>query len=81
MSVESAKAFIEKVKNDEEFAKKVIECKDAEGRMTLAKDAGFNFTAEEIKELGGELSDSELDVVAGAGRCRCKSLIHEGNVM
>ena len=81
MSVESAKAFIKKVKNDEDFSKKVKECKDAEGRMALVKEAGFDFTAAEIKEVGGELSDSELDVVAGAGNCRCTTWVHEGNVI
>lgn len=66
MSIESAKAFIEKFKTDEEFAKKVTECESAEARMAFAKEAGFDFTAEEIKEFQGELSDEELDAVAGA---------------
>ncbi len=36
----------------------------------MAKEAGFSFTAEEIKEIREtQLSDSELDAVAGAG-CR-----------
>lgn len=81
MSVESAKAFIEKVKSDEEFAKKVMECKDADGRLALSKDAGFDFTTEEITEVGSELDDGELDAVAGAGSCRCTSWLHEGNVI
>ena len=66
MSIESAKAFIEKMKTDEEFAKKVKECKDGAARMAFAKGSGFEFTVEEIK-LEGELSDEDLDAVAGGG--------------
>ncbi|MFA7148466.1 MAG: Nif11-like leader peptide family natural product precursor, partial [Syntrophomonadaceae bacterium] len=33
MSIESAKAFVEKIKSDEEFAKKVQGCKDKEERI------------------------------------------------
>lgn len=48
--------------------------------MVLATEAGFSFTVEEMKEIRGEqLSDSELDTVAGAG-CRenlfCDSLYY-----
>ncbi|MDW7674570.1 MAG: Nif11-like leader peptide family natural product precursor [Bacillota bacterium] len=67
MSVESAKQFLERMKTDEEFAKKVMGCKDAEERMAVVAEAGFDFTAEEVNEVGGELSDSDLDAVAGAG--------------
>ena len=35
MSIESAKAFIERMKTDEDFAKEVKECKDADVRMTF----------------------------------------------
>ncbi|MDD2372177.1 MAG: Nif11-like leader peptide family natural product precursor [Syntrophomonadaceae bacterium] len=65
MSIESAKAFVEKIKSDEEFAKKVQGCKDKEERIAFAKQAGFDFTAEEIKEVSSKLSDDELDAVAG----------------
>jgi len=67
MSVESAKQFIEKMKTDEAFAQKVKECKDSEARMTFVKESGFDFTTEEVKGLQGELSDDELDAVAGGG--------------
>lgn len=65
MSIESAKAFIEKVKTDAEFAKKVKECKDAEARKSFAQAAGFDFTKAEIEQVGSELSDEQLDAVAG----------------
>lgn len=65
MSLESAKKFIERMKTDEDFRKKVNECKDAEGRMDLVKHDGFDFTAEELKGAGAELTERELDMVGG----------------
>ncbi|MEL1134039.1 Nif11-like leader peptide family natural product precursor [Desulfitobacterium sp. THU1] len=67
MSIESAKAFMEKMKTDQDFAKKVMAAKDAEERRVLVKEEGFDFSAEELKDLGDEMSDSELDAVAGGG--------------
>lgn len=62
MSVESAKAFIERMKTDEEFAKKATECRDAKAWMTFAKEAGFDIavddiTVEDISKALMELSD------------------------
>ena len=71
MSIGSAKAFVEKVKSDGEFAKKIKGCKDAEERMAFAKQAGFDFTTDEIKEVSSTLSDSELDAVAGGKSVWC----------
>jgi len=67
MSIESAKAFIEKVKNDEEFKNKLGEFKDGQERLEFAKQAGFDFTADDIAKVKAEqgLTDAELDGVAG----------------
>jgi predicted ribosomally synthesized peptide with nif11-like leader len=65
MSIESAKAFLEKIKSDEEFRNSVGEIGTAEERMEYVKGAGFDFTMEEIATLKDELSDMELDGVAG----------------
>lgn len=67
MSIESAKAFTEKMKTDSEFAKKVLACKGGTERIEFVKKAGFDFTKEEIKEVTSELSDDELNAVAGGG--------------
>ena len=68
MSIESAKAFLEKVKNDEDFRNSVGEIATAEERMEFVKNAGFDFTIEEIATLKEELSDIELDgVIGGSG--------------
>ena len=67
MSIESAKAFIEKVRNDEDFKKKLNELKDGKERMVFAKAKGFDFTPEEVAKVKEEqgLTDAELDGVAG----------------
>ncbi|MBW4054614.1 MAG: Nif11-like leader peptide family natural product precursor [Proteobacteria bacterium] len=65
MSIESAQAFIERMKTDEEFAKRVIECTDTEARNALVNAEGFDFTPDQVKEASGELSEEELEAVAG----------------
>jgi predicted ribosomally synthesized peptide with nif11-like leader len=65
MSIESARLFIEKLKNDQEFAQKALACTDAEERMRFEREAGFDFTASELKMAGQELSDNDLDSVSG----------------
>ena len=65
MSIESAKAFLERMKTDEDFAKKVTACKDSDERMAFIKGEGFDFTVAEISTVKGELNDEDLDLVAG----------------
>jgi predicted ribosomally synthesized peptide with nif11-like leader len=74
MSIEAAKSFIERMKTDEEFAKKVTACKDIEERKTLIQQAGFDFTASEFKEVSQVLSDDDLENVAGGGGALKNSL-------
>ncbi len=74
MSTESAKAFIERVQNDEDFRKELGERASAEERIKFAKARGFDFTKGEIDELQDTLTDDELDRVAGGGckvRLKC----------
>lgn len=65
MSIESAQAFLERLKTDENFAKEVTACTDSEARVALVKAAGFDFTMEEVNEVASELSEEELAGVAG----------------
>jgi predicted ribosomally synthesized peptide with nif11-like leader len=51
MSIESAKAFIERIKTDEDFAQKYIARKDAEKLMVFVKAEGFDCTPEELNEV------------------------------
>ncbi len=68
MSIESAKAFLERVKNDEDFRKEVEGQASAEERIKFVKAQGFDFTKDEIREVRDSLGDDELDTVAG-GDC------------
>jgi len=67
MSIESAKAFIERMKTDEDFPKKVLECEDSESRMAAIKCAGYDCTQEEINNVISSLSDEDLGQVCGGG--------------
>jgi len=73
MSIESAKAFLEKVKDDEDFRKSLGEIATSEERMEYIKGAGFDFTKDEIATLNDELSADELDGVAGGQHYCVKS--------
>jgi len=65
MSIESAKACIEKMKSDKEFAKKIMAETTMDARIGLAQSEGLEFTAAEIEQVACELRDEELDAVSG----------------
>ncbi len=65
MSIESAKAFLERVKNDEDFRKELEGQASVEERMKFAKAQGFDFTKDEIRQVHDSLTDEELDAAAG----------------
>jgi len=68
MSLENAKGFVKKIGEDKEFEKKISDAPDKETRLKLAKEAGFDFTPEELTaslKEERELSDEDLENVAG----------------
>lgn len=70
MSVESAKAFLEKLAKDPELRKRLEQAPDTEARRQIAKEEGFQFTKDDFKAATGihpddALSDADLDAVAG----------------
>ncbi len=73
MSIESAKAFFEVVKSDEDLAKKLHEAKSEDGvRQLIASVGDYEFSQDEWKqavlsENGVEVSDEDLEKVAGGG--------------
>ena len=74
MSEEQLKAFLEKVKSDTSLQEKLKAASDAGAVVAIAKDAGFAITAEEIQSMQSatmELSDEELEVVAGGLNAAC----------
>ncbi len=64
MSIESAKAFLERVGNDEDFRKELEGKTSLEERIKFAKAQGFDFTKGEFRECMDSLSDEDLDAVA-----------------
>jgi predicted ribosomally synthesized peptide with nif11-like leader len=65
MSIESAKAFMERMQSDKEFAKKIMSCKDWETVRHLITSEGFDFTRGELKLTQIELADDEIAAVVG----------------
>ena len=62
MSEDQLKAFLEKVKADTSLQEKLKAAKSPEDVVGIAKEHGFEFTADKITEL----SERELEGVAGA---------------
>ena len=67
MSIDSARAYVERIKEDEEFRKKVLECKDAKERGELVRAEGFDFTAKDIEVVTAVLEDTEIERATGGG--------------
>jgi predicted ribosomally synthesized peptide with nif11-like leader len=70
MSVESAKAFLEKFQNDEAFRKQLKGSGSQEEAEGVHKAAGFELTEEECKEAAQKdesLSEEDLNDVSGGG--------------
>jgi predicted ribosomally synthesized peptide with nif11-like leader len=65
MSEEQLKAFLEAVKADEGLQEKLKAAGDADAVVAIAKAAGFAISAEELQRAQAELSDEELEGVAG----------------
>ena len=73
MSVEAVKGFIEKIGGDEVLAEKFKTAGvDVNAVIALGKENGFEFTAQDMKTVhdemsqsGTELSDEDLEKVAG----------------
>lgn len=66
MSIEQAQAFIEKVKNDEDLAKRLSEAQDNESKLEIARQEGFEFELEDVKIAKDGLTDEALADVAAA---------------
>ena len=67
MSEEQLKAFLEAVKADAGLQEKLKAAADADAVVAIAKAAGFIISAEELKKSQAEISEEELEGVAGGG--------------
>ncbi len=65
MSEEQLKAFWEAIQADTSLQEKLRATTDADSIASIAKEAGFEITADEVMEAQSELSDEQLDGVAG----------------
>ena len=67
---ENLKKFLEAVSANEELAKKVSTASKEE-LLAMAKELGIELTEDDLKQVSQELSDDELDAVAGGKTCVC----------
>ena len=65
MSEEQVKAFLENVKNDARLQEKLKAAADPDAVVAIAKAAGFVISADDLKKTEKEVSDKELESVAG----------------
>ncbi|QNI53427.1 nif11-like leader peptide domain protein [Synechococcus sp. BIOS-E4-1] len=65
MSEEQLKAFLEKVQVDTSLQERLKAAADADAVSAIAKEAGFSISADDLKNAQSELSDEELEGVAG----------------
>ena len=65
MSEEQLKAFLEKVKGDTTLQEKLKAAADVDAVVAIAKDAGFSVSADDLKKAQSEISEEELEGVAG----------------
>ena len=85
MSLEVAKQFLSSIDSNEAAVGKLMDAFNYEtgtwnGEQLVAygKEAGYEFTAEDVKVAGeemftGELSDEQLEYVSGGKCCCCSS--------
>jgi predicted ribosomally synthesized peptide with nif11-like leader len=71
MSEEQLKAFLEKVKGDTSLQEKLKAAAapeaaaDSDAVLAIAKEAGFSISADDLKNAQSEISEEELEGVAG----------------
>ena len=66
MSEEQLKAFLAKAKGDTSLQEKLKAAANPDAVLAIAKEAGFSISADELKS---EISEEELEGVAGGEAC------------
>ena len=67
MSEEQLKAFLEKVKADTSLQERLKAAADADAVVSIAKEEGFSISVDDLKNAQSEVSEEELEGVAGGG--------------
>ena len=65
MSEEQLKAFLERVKGDNSLQEQLKSANDADVVVSIAKEAGFNVTKDDLGERQLNLSDADLERMLG----------------
>ena len=65
MSEEQLKSFLEKVKTDTSLQQRLKAAADADAVVSIAKEAGFSISADDLKKAQSEISEEELEGVSG----------------
>ena len=68
MSEEQFKAFLEKVKADTSLQEKLKGAADSDAVLSIANEAGFSISADDLAEDWQNLSTEELESLAGGAR-------------
>ena len=71
MSEEQLKAFLEKVKGDTSLQEKLKAAADADADavVAIANEAGFSISADDLRNAQDNISEEELEGVAGGRVC------------
>ena len=65
VSHEQLIAFLEKVKGDSGLQEKLKSAVDSDAVLAIAKEAGFSISADDLNNAQSEISEEELEGVAG----------------
>lgn len=63
MSIESARAFVAKMRSDVEFKQQILAAESAAKRQEMIKSAGFDFDRMHLDSLVSELTPDERDAL------------------
>ena len=81
MSEEQLKAFQEAAKADTSLQEKLKAAGDADAVVAIAKAAGFLISVDEIKKAQSEISEEELEGVAGGRRAGAGGVWHRSTLV
>ncbi|MBT3255641.1 MAG: Nif11-like leader peptide family natural product precursor [Deltaproteobacteria bacterium] len=72
MSIESAQAFIERLKTDGDFRNRVTAAETAKARKAIVEAEGFAFSPEDIGAEVDQLTEEDMELISGgAADCGC----------
>lgn len=71
MSEEQIKAFLSKVQDDTSLQEKLTASADVDAVVSIAKETGFIISADALKKAKFDLTEEELEGVAGGENSNC----------